>query len=236
MRKRRAVILQHVPFEGLGSIEPWLRTHGYSLSYVRFFDDYTLPSVENVEALIILGGPMSVNDEQRYPWLKEEKRFVHEVIESNKPTLGICLGAQLIASSLGAKVRRNRVQEIGWFPVSVRNNKHLFLRQLPKLFTAFHWHGETFDIPDGAVHFASSRACEHQAFIVRNKVLALQFHLEVTPAAVRQLLKHCKGEIKDGLFIQSERSILATPHLQYETANALMNIVLEYLFAGDTTE
>ncbi len=109
-------VLQHVPFEGLGSIDPWLASRGAEVAYTRFFQNDPLPSPGSMDLLVVMGGPMSVNDEGELAWLAPEKRFVRDAVESGVPVLGICLGAQLIASALGACVYPNRVKEIGWFP------------------------------------------------------------------------------------------------------------------------
>ncbi|MEW8197867.1 MAG: type 1 glutamine amidotransferase, partial [Candidatus Thiodiazotropha endolucinida] len=113
----RAHYLQHVPFEDLGSIENWLKRSGYEITRTRLYESEELPGIESVDLLVIMGGPMSVNDDQDFPWLVEEKEFIKKVIESGKPVLGICLGAQLIACSLGAEVFSNSVKEIGWIPI-----------------------------------------------------------------------------------------------------------------------
>ena len=109
----RAHYLQHVPFEGLGSIETWLQTAGYEITSTQFYESVDLPRVEEIDFLVVMGGPMSVNDEKGYPWFVDEKEFIRSVIESGKPTLGICLGAQLIAHAMGGKVFQNSVKEIG---------------------------------------------------------------------------------------------------------------------------
>ncbi len=116
----RAHYLQHVPFEGLGSIKSWLKKSGYEISNTQFFNSKVLPSIDEIDLLVVMGGPMSVNDEAKYPWLVEEKKFIRNTIEAGKSVLGICLGAQLIASSMGVKVFSNSEKEIGWFPVEPR--------------------------------------------------------------------------------------------------------------------
>ena len=113
----RAHYLQHVEFEGLGSIEPWLKAAGYEITNTRLFESAKLPDLKKIDLLIVMGGPMSVNDEDDFPWLVSEKKFIREAINSGKPVLGICLGAQLIASATGARVYRNPIKEIGWFPI-----------------------------------------------------------------------------------------------------------------------
>src|SRR5690606_3581623 len=123
-RPMRAHYLQHVPFEGLGSIEPWLRARGFSVTATRFFEDPALPDPRGIDLLVVMGGPMSVNDDASLPWLVDEKRFVRAAIDANIPVLGICLGAQLIASAMGARVQPGREKELGWFPVQAVHAAH----------------------------------------------------------------------------------------------------------------
>ncbi|HVP18633.1 MAG TPA: type 1 glutamine amidotransferase, partial [Spirochaetia bacterium] len=190
----RAHWLQHVPFEGLGSIEDRLERMGARVSSTRFFDRAELPNVRDLDLLIVMGGPMSVNDEAVHAWLKDEKQLIAKAIDAGKAVLGVCLGAQLIASALGARVYRNPEPEIGWFPVEKLDS--VIAGSLPGLipsrFDAFHWHGETFDLPSGALHVARSRACENQAFTLGDRVVAFQFHLETTEGAARALVGNCR--------------------------------------------
>ena len=124
----KAHCLQHEPFEGIGAIELWLKKKNFDITYTRFYETEQFPSISNIDWLILMGGSMSVNDEQELPWLVKEKTFVRECISQDKVVIGICLGAQLIASSLGAKVYRNTQKEIGWFPIKKvnRNLQHCF--------------------------------------------------------------------------------------------------------------
>ncbi|MFA6172558.1 MAG: type 1 glutamine amidotransferase [Kiritimatiellales bacterium] len=215
--------LQHVPFEGLGCIGPWLAGNGHAVSCTRLWADDNFPNTGKIDGLIVMGGPMGVYDESVYPWLAEEKAFIKQIIAQNKPVLGICLGAQLIAEVLGAHVRKNDQREIGFFPLT--GDGKIF----PAEFMAFHWHGDTFGIPDGAVHLASSAACKNQAFIYRDKVLALQFHLETTDESLLSLYEHCQNEITGGPFIQTlEKMEPFLPMLG--NANARMFDLLKRLF------
>jgi GMP synthase-like glutamine amidotransferase len=227
----RVHIFQHVPFEGLGSIESWLDSHRCSISTTRFFAGDPLPDAGEIDFLIVLGGPMSANDETSCPWLIEEKNLVGTMVQANKPVLGICLGAQIIAAALGARVFRNSEKEIGWFPVNPPevNTDRPDLFQFSKETLAFHWHGETFDLPEGAVHLAASSACKHQAFQIGSNVLGLQFHLEMTPESSASLITHCKDEILPGRFIQSEKDMLSVPAERYLAANLIMDNVLSFL-------
>jgi GMP synthase-like glutamine amidotransferase len=225
----RAHYLQHVPFEGLGSIEQWLREAGYEITKTCLFKSASLPDPEEFDLLIVMGGPMSVNDESKYPWLAPEKNFIHSVIYAGKPVLGICLGAQLIASALGARVYSNSHKEIGWFPVQGFPASGDSMFQLPPSLDVFHWHGETFDLPSGAVRLARSEGCENQAFQVGSSVIGLQFHLETTPESAEEIIDNCRDELIPSQYVQSEEEILSVKPGTYESINQMMGRVLSYL-------
>ncbi|MEW8002562.1 MAG: gamma-glutamyl-gamma-aminobutyrate hydrolase family protein [Candidatus Thiodiazotropha sp.] len=225
----RAHYLQHVPFEGLGSIEDWLLLSGYEITATRFFESPDLPRLEEIDLLIVMGGPMSVNDEHAYPWLAKEKNFIRSVIDAGKPVLGICLGAQLIAASLGSEIYPNSVKEIGWFPISAVKSIPDSLFRFPEETTVFHWHGETFDLPSGAVCTAKSKGCQNQAFQFGRKVIGLQFHLETTASSANAIVENCRDELVDGEYIQTEKEILTASHARYRTINRLMADILHYL-------
>jgi len=202
---------QHVPFEGPGAIGTWATRSGHRLSSTRFCDGDPLPALEDVDWLVVMGGPMSIHDERAYPWLRREKHFIESAIQARRTVLGVCLGAQLIADVLGAKVYANRFKEIGWFPIQ-RTPEAATTRvgsALPEAIEVFHWHGDTFDLPSGAVHLARSEACANQAFVYQDRVVALQFHLEATGAGAEQLVAHCAAEIVEGPFIQQPEAMLA---------------------------
>lgn len=180
---------QHVPFEDLGCIAPTLLAQGHSLTATRWYAGDAAPAVDAFDALIVMGGPMGVADTDVHPWLVAEKALIRAAIDAGYPVLGICLGAQLIASVLGAEVGSNEAQEIGWFPVSLNEEGRscdLFC-DFPAQFPAFHWHGDRFGIPAGAQLLMTSEACPHQAFLWGERVLGLQFHLEVTAANAREM-------------------------------------------------
>jgi GMP synthase-like glutamine amidotransferase len=224
----RVHVLQHVPFEGLGSVRPWLESHAATITTTAFFAAPVLPALEEIDLLVALGGPMSVNDEDRLPWLRHEKRLVREAIEAERPVLGICLGAQLMASALGARVYPGIHKEIGWFPVDAcRSPGDTFA--LPDRLDVFHWHGETFDLPPHAVHLARSDGCLHQAFQVGPRALALQFHLETTPDSADAILTHCGHELIPGRYVQSEEQLRSVPADRYAAINRLMDKVLTYI-------
>lgn len=225
----RAHYLQHVPFEGLGSIEPWLKNRGYDITCTPFFSHDRLPEINRVDLLVVMGGPMSVNDEEVYPWLHKEKEFIREAVKAQIPVLGICLGAQLIASALDARVYPHGQKEIGWFPVQGVSHSEKSHFHFPEQALVFHWHGETFDLPAGAVQLARSEACENQAFQLGDRIIGLQFHLETTPVSAAAIVEHCGDELIDGAFVQNERDILGATPEKFEHINTLMEALLAFL-------
>ena len=226
--------LQHVPFEGPGCIETWAASAGFRLTASRMYRDDPLPSMAHFDWLIVMGGPMNIYEDVQYPWLKSEKAFIGQAINYKKVVIGICLGAQLIADVLGAPVTSNRYKEIGWHPVyKIENSSPSPLASVfPDTVDALHWHGDTFDLPDGALHLARSEACEHQAFVYRDHVVALQFHMEITRNSLQSLIKHCGQDIDDGLFVQSSESMMAEPQ-RFKRANQVMNRLLDRLAEMD---
>jgi len=225
----RAHYLQHVAFEGLGSIEVWLRNTGYEISNTQLFASDKLPKIKDIDLLIVMGGTMSVNDVREYPWLVIENEFISSVIKQGKPVLGICLGAQLIAKAMGGEVFPNSVKEIGWFPVEAVASESDSVFRFPEKTMAFHWHGETFSLPRGAVRIAQSKGCKNQAFQIGRNVIGLQFHLETTPVLAQAIIENCRDDLRDGEFIQTAEEILSVSQERYSSINALMTSILEYL-------
>jgi GMP synthase-like glutamine amidotransferase len=166
---------------------------------------------------------MGANDDAIYSWLPAEKALIQRAITSGKVVLGICLGAQLIANVLGAKVYKNAHREIGWFDIhrSVDACTNPFGELLPPQLEVFHWHGDTFDLPARAIRLASSTACVNQAFAVENKVLGLQFHLELTRDSAAALIDHCADELTPGPYIQDGEKMLQSPE-RFEEINQVM--------------
>jgi GMP synthase-like glutamine amidotransferase len=222
-------VLQHVPFEGIGSIQQWMERRGARVSITRLFDGAPLPELAELDWLIVMGGPMSVNDEAVCSWLRAEKRLIARAVDKGKTLLGICLGAQLIASALGARVFPNERKEIGWLPVRrAANADSEMARLFPNAVEVFHWHGDTFDLPRGAARFLESDACANQAFSIGEKVVGLQFHLETTPESASALIENSRHQIVPGPTIQTEQEMLRKPE-RFAVINGLMDSVLESL-------
>jgi GMP synthase-like glutamine amidotransferase len=226
----RIQIFQHVEFEGPALIGDWAAQNNHQITLTRFFASDTLPEIGSFDLLIVLGGPMGVYDVEQYPWLKEEIDFIRETLNQKTPALGICLGAQLIAAALGAKVYQGGYKEIGWFPLSIlKDNFPLEVQsEIPAEPVVFHWHGDTFDLPENSKVLASSTATPHQAFIHNDNVIGLQFHLETTNQAVKNLLEHAGDEVVEGRYIQTPEQMLTTR--QYIEANRkFLCTILDYL-------
>lgn len=220
---------QHVPFEGLGHIRSWALSRGHHISATRWYTEDRLPEIEDIDWLIVMGGPMNIDEEDLYPWLVTEKRFIARAMEQGKIVLGICLGAQLIAAAAGARIYANAQKEIGWFPVYLTEEARGSSLQgiLPQAFPAFHWHGDTFHLPTGAIRLASSDGCRNQAFSLGDHVLALQFHLESTVDSVGELIVHCGQEIVPGPTIQKPEDMLAAGE-NFQQCNRLMEGILAH--------
>jgi len=155
--------------------------------------------------LLIMGGFMNVDEEEKFPWLKEEKAFIKTAIDAGKKIIGICLGSQLVAGALGCKVYKGKEKEIGFFPVHFLEaalHNSLFAHFVSP-YTLFHWHGDTFDLPEEAMVAASTTVCKHQAFLIGSNILGLQFHLEMNTTTIEQMLLHDGEELlESGNYIQ----------------------------------
>ena len=223
--------LQHVPFEGLGIIEDWAIARGAAITVTQLFHNEPLPDMDTFDWLVVMGGSMGIHDHAEHPWLVAEKEFIQQAIAAEKTVVGICLGAQLIADGLGAKVYPGPQKEIGWFPIQRSAGAPDLL---PEDAVVFHWHGDTFDLPDGATRLASSAACRNQGFVYNDRVVALQFHMETTPAGMEALIENCRDELPgvdeagNSVYVRTAEQIRAgLPNLG--TINAAMEALLDAL-------
>jgi GMP synthase-like glutamine amidotransferase len=191
--------LQHVSFETPGLLAEEIRERGHPLRTTALYNLEPLPSTGEFDVLIVMGGPMSIHDEDEHVWLGAEKELIAAAIREGKKVLGICLGAQLIAAVCGARVYPNPQKEIGFWPVEWLDGVETVV---------FHWHGETFDLPAGAVLLASTEACVNQAFSLGDRVLGVQFHPEVTMEIIRGMIEHEGSELVEGRYIQTAGEIM----------------------------
>jgi GMP synthase-like glutamine amidotransferase len=189
--------LQHAAFEGPSLILDWAKARGHSFQLAPLFEKSHFPSLGEFDGLIVMGGPMGVYDNDRFPWLDQEIALIAEAIKSGKKVLGVCLGAQLIAAALNSRVYPHSEKEIGWFNVEKTGSQTDLFRDFPSPCKVLHWHGDTFELPKGAVHVLRSKACENQAFVYGSNVLALQFHLETTRASLQGMVDALHAEVED---------------------------------------
>lgn len=230
----RVHYFQHVSFEGLGSIENWVTENEYPLTVTQFFKEgWQIPTINDIDFLIVMGGPMGVYDYVEFPFLTEEKAFIKEFIRAGKRVLGVCLGAQLIAAALGKEVYPNGgLKEIGWMPINKVGDSAIF-NDFPENVNVLHWHGDTFDLPGGAELIYSTDACRNQAFVIDNRVVGLQFHFEANQESLTAFTQNCKAEIEANLdqeTVHSAEEIFAKENTV--EVNALMRKLLDALVKG----
>lgn len=225
--------LQHVPFEGPGHLAVWCQERRHFLTTIEVWQNRGLPLPEEFDGLFILGGPMNVDEEGKYPWLGPEKKFIARAIFDRKPVLGICLGAQLLSVVLGGTVREMLEKEIGWFPVELTRagRDSSFFSSFPDEFMAFHWHGDSFSIPPHAIHLAQSDACDEQAFVYKNQVVGLQFHLEASEQSIAALIDNCGEDMCCGRYIQDPYAIASCAN-HAPVAQGLLSRLLDNLISS----
>ena len=184
----RVLVLQHIACEPPGIYEDVLNAHDAQLVRVEVDEGEALPGLGSFDRIVAMGGPMSVNDESEQPWLVDEKRLIAGAVRAGVPFWGVCLGVQLLASSMGARVYPGDQPEVGLLPVFLTDEARAdpVFAGLPHELVTLQWHGDTFDLPPGAVLLAGSPLCPHQAFRIGASAYGLQFHLEVSPELARE--------------------------------------------------
>ena len=225
----RIVCLAHVPFEGPGSLAEWAAARGHPLLRVEAWTG-SFPSPDEVDLLVVLGGPMSTSDVRRHPWLEAEREYLTRCIDGRKPVLGICLGAQLLAEVVGGSVHPGNEPEIGWYPVHLApaGRTSPWFTGWPETFVAGHWHGDTFELPAEIDPAASSEVTPNQAFVAADgRVVGLQFHLEWTPESVGALILSSREDLAaPGPHVATSEQLLdASEH--FATARALLFHMLD---------
>jgi GMP synthase-like glutamine amidotransferase len=224
----RVHYIQHCGSEDLANILPWLKKRGHTVKRTLIYKGEKLPSLDSFDWLIIMGGPMNVDEHKKYPWLIKEKEMIKRSIKAGKIVLGVCLGAQLISRVLGAKVKKNRYVEKGWHKVwlTPAGKKSVMFRVYPAEFTPIHWHGDTFGIPKGVKLLASSRACRNQAYQYGGKTFAVQFHIEYSPKHMLEYYKAEKDPDNPGKYEQVEKQIMGNLG-RFNRLRELTNILLK---------
>jgi len=201
-------VLQHAAFEGPGEIAAWAGRHGHSVRVHHLYRGDPLPAPDDFDLLVVMGGEMNIYQYRHWPWLKPESAFIASALAQGKKAVGICLGAQLIADALGARVVQNAQVEVGWLPVTWTAEARAAFPDMPSSSTVLHWHGDTFGLPAGAARLASSEACAEQGFFIPGKCLALQFHMEVDPPLVKEFIDG-QAEWPTGPYAQTPDAISA---------------------------
>ncbi len=223
--------LQHVPFENPGSILTWAKENKYVVTNTQLYKNDPFPRQQDFDWLVIMGGPMNIYEEEKYPWLAAEKKFIQEAIRSGKIIIGLCLGAQLLADVTGGKVTQNPYKEIGWFPIQLSEKVRLspLFSFFPEQPVVFQWHGDTFSVlPEEAECIAQSQACKNQAFIYKRRVFGFQYHLENTPSIIKDLVENCRDEMVPDIYVQTPEELSAHPEY-IEQNNRWMNQFLTQL-------
>ncbi|HET8865612.1 MAG TPA: type 1 glutamine amidotransferase [Gracilimonas sp.] len=217
-------------------IETYLEEKGFSLKRIKLYDGQSLPVVDDVDYLIVMGGPMNIEDEEKYPWLTGEKELIKKMIDLGKPVLGICFGAQLIAHVMGKSVHPAKDHEIGWYPVNLTEagKTHPATKHWGENPIVYHWHSNTFDLPEGAVHLASTELCINQAFIVNENIIGLQFHLEIGRPQVQAMIKNWGRYRESGDHVQSSEEMLRKSDAADETRKMLFQL-LNYWVSNNST-
>ena len=220
-QKRKAAasvtLLQHIHCETPGIISDCLQSANIDMRFVRTFERNPIPSNLDTQAgLIVMGGPMSVYDHDQFPFLLEEQRLIEEALKDDKPVLGVCLGSQLLAATLGAEVKSGAQKEIGWHPVTLTEYAatDALWKELPARFTAYHWHGDVYDLPQGAVSLASSELTPCQGFRYGTNAYGFLFHMEVTEKIIKNMVAEFQDELEEqcitaGSIIQKTRDYLS---------------------------
>jgi GMP synthase-like glutamine amidotransferase len=217
--------LEHQPAEGPGKIAGWAAARGHPLARTALHAGEPPPPVGAFDFLLIMGGGMNIHQHRDHPWLVREKEFLARVVhETDRPVLGICLGAQLLADVLGGKVFQNAEKEIGWWPVAFTDRRAPFAGFPPAL-TVMHWHGDTYTLPPGARCVASSPGCAQQAFVWGGRVVGLQFHLEMGAVHVADLAHVAAADLTPGRWVQSAAQLTQTPPGLPATQAALFTLL-----------
>jgi len=227
-------VLQHAACEGPGEIERWAVSHGHAVRVHHLYQGDVLPALESFDLLVIMGGEMNIYQYRDYPWLKPERELIQATMEAGKRAIGICLGAQLIADALGARVTQNAVYEIGWFPVNFTPEASGPFPKLPGEATVLHWHGDTFELPPGSIRLAASAACPEQGFVIGGKCLALQFHLEMDIELVRQTVAGSSdySQWPKGFYVQPPETILSGATIQSDRNRTILYGLLDAFCAS----
>lgn len=212
---KNILIIQHEPHENAGALDPLLSANGRKVTYCHAYKNDPIPLEEELcvlDGVVILGGSMSANDQEKYPFIKDELKMIPQLVKLKVPILGICLGSQLIAKALGSRVYKGSQKEIGWYPLTLSEaaTKDNVFGSVGYQTFMFQWHGETFDLPSGAIRLASSPLYPNQAFRYTDRIYGLQFHCEMTDSLIRDWIQTGEKELTEAN-ISAEKILEETP-------------------------
>lgn len=233
----RIQVFQHVPFEGPANIGLWAEQHGHEVALTRWDQGQIAPPPSEYDWLVVMGGLMSAYEEDRYPWLVQDKRAIRDALQADRLVIGVCLGAQLLADVLGGRVYANTWKEVGWHAIrpTPAARTHGLFADLPEVVPAFHWHGDTFELPAGLTTLASSEATPNQLFTAEN-VLAMQFHWDYSADSIRKMIRNCPDDLRGGPYVQPpEQMLLPDRQKDIAAATGLLFTLLDRLAAGRKT-
>lgn len=220
--------LIHAPFEKPGIIHEWATHKGCQTSETHTYKGEKLPKVSEFDFLVIMGGPQSPCELEKYPYLENEITLAEQAINNKKAVLGICLGAQIIAEALGAKTQRSPNKEIGAYPVELTAEAIVdpLFKKFPNKFDVMHWHNDMPSIPKGGTLLAKSAGCPSQAFVYGDRVYGFQFHLEMTPEIIKEMIEHCASDLQPNLYVHSIPELLT---IDFTPINQKMWLTLDHL-------
>jgi len=220
-------VLQHAEWETIGEIEKWININNYSYTVSYLYLGEKLPE-NDIDFLIIMGGPMDIYDDKNYPWLATEREYIKTMMNSDTKVLGICLGSQFIADALGSKVYKGEEKEIGFYNIR-KVESHPVTNNLPSSFSVFHWHGDTFNTPLGAINLFNSSLTKNQGFIYDDRILAIQFHLEVGHKEIESFVDNGRNELIPSKYVQRESKIMSLNY-NFNKANSYLFDILDKFF------
>jgi len=219
-------VLQHAEYEGPGEIAGWAQERGHTVAVTHLYRGDALPQWDSFDLLVVMGGEMNIYQYRDWPWLKPEREMIEAALATGKRVVGICLGAQLIADALGARVIQNPEFELGWLPVAFTPEARDVFPHLPETATILHWHGDAFELPEGAVRFAETPGCPEQGFLMAGKCLALQFHLEADPHLAAQMVQ--SQEVwPSGPYVQTRLEVLVQAAIHHQATRKILHGLLD---------
>jgi GMP synthase-like glutamine amidotransferase len=224
-------VLQHADYEGPGDIAVWAHDRGHTVAITHLYRGDALPFWDSFDLLVVMGGEMNIYQYRDWPWLKPEREMIEASLAVGKRVVGICLGAQLIADALGSRVTQNPEYELGWLPITFTPEAQGLFGHLPEQATVLHWHGDTFELPEAATRLAFTPGCPEQGYVIPEKCLGLQFHMEADPSLASQMVQS-QESWPAGQFVQTRLEILVQAAIHHQNNRYLLHGMLDAFVAS----